>query len=907
MILHQHSNFFSPPCFHHPFSASHTSTASLLTILLPLCLPRLHTPRMPRPGGTHRPSSHPNMPAQPRTPMVRPSDILRQVTSHRIPLDPPASFTGPLDWHTILGHAGEDWTTLFCRHHHLPAPTALPPCQTCTPHRMLRSATWTLPRRLQAYNTGPFRTLRCDLLRLFPQETFTTRNYVLVVQDVYSHYVALRFLHSSHGAPAALRSFLTFHSRQRRCHPDLIFTATPHLFRPACRRQTRLCHAPRMASDDLRTRILFLHRDSGLPLADWPYMCKFLFFLANRFPRLGQTPRNIWTNVTQTLPRLHHFGCDVYFKTPSATVRRGTFLGYSPLGLYMVRDIFTRNIHLLRDAIFQPRAPSAPQTEPYCVATATTTSSLPRTYGSAMRTPDANEWQQAMNTELSTLKELNVWTLVPPPTNAKIIPTQWVFTQKFHPDGTLRKYKARLVVTGNRQLQGEDYISSFSPVVKHSSVRVLLAIAAKFRYSISFLDVTNAYCWGTLQEETFCKQPPGFEQHAPDGSPLVCRLHKSLYGLPQSGRCWNQRLTQILIDVGLRQSDYDPCVFYKTTPVSFFAMSAYVDDNFVVSSNDTLTSYYLNKIKDHIKIVPVHDQLYLGMKIQQTSTGFRLHQENYVTKILTRFGMQDSKPVNTPLVVSQSTEQLLHARQTPLLQSSKPYQELLGCLLYLANVSRPDVTFPVIAMSVHGHAPMQHHMGVLKRILRYLKGTPTLGINYHTSTVGSLYAASDASLASFPNSKSVTGTAIFLGAVPILWRTKQQSLVALSSCEAETYAIAETCRDLIPIRGLLTELAPSLIPSPTIIYTDSYSAMFLILNGGSTRTKHFHKRVNFVQDYLKTYDLALQYMPTNTIPADMLTKPTTRKACQTTLSDFFSITTDFAQLAGRADLNCSPN
>jgi len=319
-------------------------------------------------------------------------------------------------------------------------------------------------------------------------------------------------------------------------------------------------------------------------------------------------------------------------------------------------------------------------------------------------------------------------------------------------------------------------------------------------------------------------------------------------------------------------------------------MSAYVDDNMVVSSNSALTSYYLNKIKGLIKIVPVQNQLYLGMSITTTETGLRLDQETYANKILSRFQMNDSKPVHTPLVTSQSSDILLHERRTPFLPNSKPYQELLGCLLYLANVSRPDLTFPVIAMSVHGHAPMQHHMGVLKRILRYLKGTPHLGINYHSSSVGSLYAASDASLASFPNSKSVTGTCIFLGAVPIMWRTKQQSLVALSSCEAEAYAIAETCRDLVPIRGLLLELSPDLVASPTVIYTDSYSAMFLILNGGSTRTKHFHKRINFIQDYLKTYDLALQYMPTGTIPADMLTKPTPRTVCHKTLKDFYSIT-----------------
>ena len=825
----------------------------------------------------------------PRTPMVRPTDILRQVTSHPVPLDPPPVTASTLHWHTILGHASDRWAAQFCRHHRLPAPSVTPPCDKCSAYHMLNTVSWTLPHRFQAYNTGPYRVLRCDLLRLFPDDVFTTRNYVLVIQDVYSNYVAQRFLYSPRGAPAALRSFLNFHSKQRRSQPALLFTSTPRMFRPACRRTTLVRYAPAMATDDLRTRVLLLHQDSKLPLQDWPYTCKFLFFLANRFPRQGRTPRDKWTNVPRRLPRLHPFGCTALFKTPSGTVRRGTFLGYSPTGLNVIRDVYSRRLHAIRDAIFQVHTTPIPVRDPH-VSTATATTDLPRTYNSAMRAPDASDWSQAMNTELAMLRELNVWTLVPTPQDAKVIPTQWVLTKKFHPDGTLRKHKARLVVTGNRQTQGEDYASCFSPVVKHSSVRILLAIAAKFQYTISFLDVTNAYCWGTLQEEIYCKQPPGFEQTSPNGDPLVCKLHKSLYGLPQSGRCWNQRLTQILIEIGLQQSDYDPCVFYRTTPVSFFAMSAYVDDNCVVSSNDAQTSYYLHRIKQRIKIAPVSDQLYLGMTIHPTKTGFRLHQEHYVTKILTRFGMQDCKPTHTPLLVSRSTEQLLHERKTPLLPSSKPYQELLGCLLYLANVSRPDLTFPVIAMSVHGHAPMQHHMGVLKRILRYLKGTPSLGINYTSTAVGSLYAASDASLASFPNSKSVTGTAIFLGAVPILWRTKQQSLVALSSCEAETYAIAETCRDLVPIRGLIQELSPSLITSPTVIYTDSYSAMFLILNGGSTRTKHFHKRVNFIQDYLKTYDLALQYMPTNTIPADMLTKPTTRKTCENTLSNFFSVT-----------------
>ena len=845
-----------------------------------------HTGTTPQPSapGTATPSHAPAT-----APMVLPRHILRQNTSHTTSATTPPITPTDQNWHAVLGHPDDQWTQDFCRHHRIPLQSSTPHCTSCDPASLLRTPSWTLPPPFATHNTGPFRIIRCDLLRLFPEHTFPTRNYVLVIQDVFSGYVALRFLHAPTDAGNALRSFIQFHYAQRRHLPALLFTSTPVLFRPHLDRRTRIYHAPKMQTHTIRARINLVHRDTGLALQDWPYTCKYLFYLANRSPFRGKTPLDIWTGQRHTLPRLRPFGCNAVFQRHSQPVRRGTFLGYTPSGQYLVRDCYTREVHTLRGAVFEhlkmPDPPPGLQ-----VSTATATRDLPMSYKTASTAPDAQEWTTAMNEELSTLAELNVWTLVPPPTNARVIPTKWVFTKKFHPDGTLRKHKARLVVSGNRQTQGEDYVSSFSPVVKHSSVRLLLALAAKRDYHVSFIDVTNAYGWGTLSEETYCKQPPGFEQTTPQGEPLVCRLHKSLYGLPQSGRCWNQRLTEILIQVGLRQSDFDPCVFYKITTSTFFSMCAYVDDNMVVSSTNALTTFFLNKIKQLIKIVPVTNQLYLGMNIAPTSDGFRLDQSSYVEKILTRFGMGDCKPVRTPLVVSQSGEQSLHEQKTPLLISSKPYQELLGCLLFLSNVSRPDLAFPTVAMSVHGHAPMQHHFGILKRILRYLKGTPDFAIHFTKTTIGHLYAASDASHANFPNSKSVSGIAIFVGSVPIHWRTKQQSLVALSSCEAETYAIAETCRELVPIRGLLLELAPSLVPSPTVIYTDSYSAMYLILNGGSTRTRHFHKRVNFIQDYLKEYDLALKYMPTNTIPADFLTKPTTSTVCQTTLAQFYNIT-----------------
>ena len=819
--------------------------------------------------------------------MVLPQHVLRQVTSASSRAEPVQRHLATADWHDILGHAPQASVDLFTRFYGIATPnTAPPPCPFCTAHSQPDAPSWTLPSHFRRSLQRPFQLLRCDLLQPFPGERFSTRNYVLVIQDLYSGYTAVRFLFAPSDTSAAFRSFLRFHSTQRRCRPTHVFSATPKLFYTNDDR-IKFLAVPPMHTTDLRQRLRSMHEAAQLPLADWPYTCKHLFYLHNYAPLGTTTPIRLWTGSSHTPPQLHPFGCGVLFQTTSSAPRRGIFLGHTDAGRYVIRDIYTRDIHFLHGAVFEHQRP--PINTP-AVNAATLTSKLPTSYTSAASSPDAEAWIDAMNTELAMLRELTVWSLVPSPEGKRVIPTKWVFTQKHNPDGTLRKYKARLVVSGNHQSQGIDYYSSFSPVVKQSSVKLLLAIAAKNHYDVSFLDVTNAYCWGTLTDETYCKQPPGFQQTDAHGTPLVCKLHKSLYGLPQSGRCWNLRLTEILITIGLQQSDYDPCVFYKITSSSFFAISIYVDDNMLVTSNNTQKTFFLNRIQSHIKILPVRDQLYLGMKITPVKDGYRLDQSAYVNKLLTRFDMANCNPVRTPLIVSQSGDASPHVQKTPGLATNKPFQELLGCLLYLSNVSRPDITYPTVAMSVHSHSPMQHHMGILKRILRYLRGTPSLGINFLSTNTGQLYAASDASLCSFPHSRSVSGIAIFLGSAPLLWRTKQQSLVALSSCEAEIYAIAETCKDLVPIRGLLLELAPNLVSSPTTLYTDSYSAMYLILNGGSTRTRHFHKRVNFIQDYLKNYDIALKYMPTNTIPADFLTKPFTHVACSDTLKTFYGIT-----------------
>jgi len=216
-----------------------------------------------------------SVPVRPRAPMVLPSDILRQITSHSVSPDTPPAAAPQLDWHSILGHPSDRWAALFCRHHRLPMTHTATPCSQCSSHKLLTTVSWTLPKSFAGYNTGPFRLLRCDLLRLFPGEKFKTRNYVLIIQDIYSSYVALRFLYTPGAATSALQSFLRFHARQRCSQPAILFTSTPLCFRPACHRTTLVRRAPTMQPDNVALRIRLLHQDCGLPLADWPFACKF--------------------------------------------------------------------------------------------------------------------------------------------------------------------------------------------------------------------------------------------------------------------------------------------------------------------------------------------------------------------------------------------------------------------------------------------------------------------------------------------------------------------------------------------------------------------------------------------------------------------------------------------------------
>ncbi|KAK3035428.1 LOW QUALITY PROTEIN: hypothetical protein RJ639_032853, partial [Escallonia herrerae] len=256
-------------------------------------------------------------------------------------------------------------------------------------------------------------------------------------------------------------------------------------------------------------------------------------------------------------------------------------------------------------------------------------------------------WKDAMAKEISALEANNTWTLMPLPSEKRAIDSKWVYKVKFHPDGTVERYKAQLVAKGYTQIEGLDFHETFAPVAKLVTVQCLLAIASIKKWELHQLDVNNAFLHGDLEEEVYMKIPQGFSKQ---GENRVCRLQKSLYGLRQASRNWYHKFTQSLLVVGFIQSQSDHSLFTFACKGSFLAVLIYVDDVIVTGTDSAKISWlkhYLDT-KFHIKDLGKL-KYFLGIEVARSSDGIVLSQRKYVLDILTECGLTGCKPSSSPM------------------------------------------------------------------------------------------------------------------------------------------------------------------------------------------------------------------------------------------------------------------
>ncbi|CAL1397253.1 unnamed protein product [Linum trigynum] len=490
----------------------------------------------------------------------------------------------------------------------------------------------------------------------------------------------------------------------------------------------------------------------------------------------------------------------------------------------------------------------------------------PATYKEAVLSP---EWNAAMEIEKQALEKNHTWDIVEKPEGVTLVGNKWIYKQKFLSTGIIERHKARLVAKGYTQQEGVDYQDTFAPVVKMTTIRLFLAIAASQRWHIHQLDINNAFLHGELEEDVYMKLPDGYI--APPGfTTPVCKLRKSLYGLKQASRQWFAKLAEKLKLQGYIPSQVDHSLFYKATSTSYTCVLVYVDD-LVVGGTDineiTSLKLFLHQqfsIKDMGEL-----HFFLGIEVARTKSGIHISQRKYTLEIIEDADLLHTKPVSTPMDYKSH----LSASTDEPYPNPEHYRHLVGKLIYLTT-TRPDISFATQQVSQFMSNPTISHYKAVTRILRYLKHAPSTGLLFSSSSSLQLQAFSDSDWAACVDSRrSITGYCVYLGSSLVSWKSQKQTIVSRSSCEAEYRALAYTSCEVQWLLYLLHDFRiPH--PQPVSLYCDNQSAIYIAQNPTFHEcTKHIELDCHFIRDKIQAKTIKLLHISTVHQLANLFTKP----------------------------------
>lgn len=495
---------------------------------------------------------------------------------------------------------------------------------------------------------------------------------------------------------------------------------------------------------------------------------------------------------------------------------------------------------------------------------------VPTTVTEALDNINREQWYEAMRSEMSSLMQNGTWSLVELPMGRKPIETKWVFTLKKDENGRIERYKARLVAKGCSQKFGIDYNDTFSPVVRYMTIRLVLALAVQWKMHLHQIDISSAYLNSDLHHEIYIRQPEKFVSRKYPNK--VLKLHKALYGLKQSGREWYGRLDQVLKSIGFERSENDPCLYKATMNDTLVLVAVYVDDLLIGCADESQVMLVKKLISEEF---PVTDKgllhHYLGIEIERDGvTGpIKICQPQYIKELLKEYGMQDCKPVATPL---EANHQVICNDDNCESIDPQDYQSIIGALMYLAITTRPDIQHSVAKLAQRNSNPHAEHMQAAKRILRYLRGTINLKMVYQADK-GKAEGFVDADWGGNAlDRKSYTGFMFFVGGSLVSWESRKQSCVALSSTEAEYMAMSDAAKEAIFFKRLLEEIGYS-SGEAVILNVDNQGAEKLASNPVyHKRTKHIDIRYHHVREVVENGEIILKYCPTQDMIADILTK-----------------------------------
>ncbi|KAE8676439.1 hypothetical protein F3Y22_tig00111614pilonHSYRG00169 [Hibiscus syriacus] len=453
----------------------------------------------------------------------------------------------------------------------------------------------------------------------------------------------------------------------------------------------------------------------------------------------------------------------------------------------------------------------------------------PETFEEASK---SSEWMTAMKEEIDALQQNQTWDIVPKIKDVKPISCKWVYKIKRRPDGSIERYKARLVARGFSQQYGLDYDETFSPVAKLTTVRVLLALAANKDWNLWQMDVKNAFLHGELDREIYMTQPMGFQSQ--DHPEYVCKLRKALYGLKQVPRAWYGKIAEFLTKSGYSVTPADSSLFVKANEGKLAIVLVYVDDLIITGDDEA----EILQTKENLSVRFQMKELgqlkhFLGLEVDRTHEGIFLCQQKYAKDLLKRFGMLECKSTSTPM--------------------------------------EPNIKFGV--MSRYMQNPKKPHLEAVQRILRYVKNTIDYGLLYKKGEDCKLVGYCDADYAGDHDTRrSTTGYVFKLGSGTISWCSKRQPTVSLSTTEAEYRAAAMAAQEstwLIQLMNNLHQPVDYAIP----LYCDNQSAIRLAENPVfHARTKHVEVHYHFVREKVLQEEIEMRQIKTDEQIADLFTK-----------------------------------
>lgn len=493
---------------------------------------------------------------------------------------------------------------------------------------------------------------------------------------------------------------------------------------------------------------------------------------------------------------------------------------------------------------------------------------IPTNYDDLEHRKDKNKWVEAMDREIKFIDDNETWEAVPTPKNTKLLDTKWVYTIKPFEIDEKDRFKARLVVRGFAQERDFTLDEIYSPMARMTTIRTLLAVGNQNRFIFNQLDVKTAFLNGILKEDIYIENPKGItckEGH-------VLKLKKSLYGLKQSSKCWNDRINEFLISLHYKRSESDYCLYIKHTKSGTLFLLIYVDDIILASVEQDLIDKCKKELMEGFKMKDKGNLHYfLGLEIEYDRNKgiMRINQNRYTNNILKRFNMEHCKPCSIPI----DPKLKLLTIKIEETDQRKPIKELIGCLMYLMLGTRPDISFAINYFSRYQEKNETEVWSNIKRLLRYIQGTKDSKLTYLRSQKElplTCYVDSDWG-GDLADRKSVSGFLIKIYGNTVSWVTRKQRCVALSSTEAELIALSISIQEGIWIKKLLLDM--KIMNIKLKVYEDNQACIALIKNpGNNRRVKHIDLKYNYISENVERKEIELEYIPSNRQQADILTK-----------------------------------